>query len=77
MPGPSPNVDSAAGSVHHQYRACAGMVAGRGECICMHSESKTFGGWPGVKKDSKETTSLQENHQGQTDILLKVQGLDC
>ena len=35
----------------------------------MHSEAKTFGIWPGVKKGSKEATSLQEKHQGQTDIL--------
>ena len=41
--------------------------------ICTHIEAKTFGGWPGVKKGSKEATSLQENHQGQTDILQKVQ----
>ena len=27
----------------------------------MHSEAKNFGGWPGVKKGSKEATSLQEN----------------
>ena len=40
-------------------------------------ETKTFGGWPGVKKGSKETTFLQEQHQGQTEILQKVQGLDC
>ena len=57
-PGPSPTVDSAAGSGHHQYRACSGMAAGRCECICTHSEAKTFGGWPGVKKGSKEATSL-------------------
>ena len=56
---------------------CSGMAADRCECICMHSEAKTFGGWPGVKKGSKEATSLQEKHQGQTDILQKVQGLDC
>ena len=43
----------------------------------MHSEAKTFVGWPGVKEDSKEANSLQEKHQGQTDILQKVQGLDC
>jgi hypothetical protein len=42
-----------------------------------HGEAKTFGGWPGVKKGSKEATSFQEKHQGQTDILQKVQGLDC
>ena len=42
-PGPSPKVDSAAGSGHHQYRACSGMAAGRCECICTHSEVKTFG----------------------------------
>ncbi|CAB1459446.1 unnamed protein product [Pleuronectes platessa] len=47
------------------------MAAGRCECICTHSEAKTFGGWPGVKKGSKEATSLQEKHQGQTDILPK------
>uniref|UniRef100_A0A8C7VEA5 Choline transporter-like protein n=1 Tax=Oncorhynchus mykiss TaxID=8022 RepID=A0A8C7VEA5_ONCMY len=52
------------------------MAAGRCECICTHSEAKTFGGWPGVKKGSKEATSLQEEHQRQTDILQKVQGLD-
>ncbi len=51
--------------------------AGRCECICMHSEVKTFGGWPGVKKGSKEATSLQEKHQGKTDILQKVQRLHC
>uniref|UniRef100_A0A674CN03 Uncharacterized protein n=1 Tax=Salmo trutta TaxID=8032 RepID=A0A674CN03_SALTR len=28
-PGPSPKVDLAAGSGHHQYRACSGMDAGR------------------------------------------------
>ena len=61
---------------HHQYRACSGMAAGRGECICMHSEAKPFGGWPGVKKGSKEATALQEKHQGQTDILQKIQQLD-
>ena len=41
-PGPSPKVDSAAGSGHHQYRACSGMEAGRCECICTHSEAKTL-----------------------------------
>ena len=49
----------------------------RCECICTHSEVMTFERWPGVKKSSKEATSLQEKHQGQTDILQKVQGLDC
>ena len=39
--------------------------------------AKTFGGWPGVMKCSKEATSLQEKRQGQTDILQSVQGLDC
>ena len=29
------------------------------------------------KKGSKKATSLQEKHQGQTDILQKVQGLHC
>ncbi|KAG2470479.1 UBP8 hydrolase, partial [Polypterus senegalus] len=47
------------------------MAAGRCECICMHSEAKTIAGWPGVKKGSKEAISLQEKHQGQTDILQK------
>ena len=51
------------------------MAAGRCECICTHSEAKTFGGWPGVKKGSKEATSLQEKHQGQTDILQKGTGI--
>ena len=50
------------------------MVVGRCECICTHSEAKTFGGWPGVKKGSKEATSLQQKHQGQTDILQKDWG---
>ena len=79
-PGPSSKVDSAAGSGNHQYRACSGMATGIGsaqECICTHSEAKTFGGWPGVKKGRKEATSPQEKHQGQTDILQKVQGLVC
>ncbi|ROL50449.1 hypothetical protein DPX16_21016 [Anabarilius grahami] len=47
-----------------------------GECICTHSEAKTFGQWPGVKKGSKEATSLQENHQGKTEILQALQGMD-
>ena len=72
--GPSPKVDSAEGSGHHQYRAYSGMAAGMCECIFTHSEAKTFRGWPGVKKGNKEATSLQEKHQGQTDILQK--GLD-
>ena len=66
-PGPSPKVDSAVGSGHHQYRAFSGMAAGRCYCIYTHSEAK---------KGSKEATSLQGKHQGQTDILQKVQGLD-
>uniref|UniRef100_A0A9J8BUN8 Uncharacterized protein n=1 Tax=Cyprinus carpio carpio TaxID=630221 RepID=A0A9J8BUN8_CYPCA len=37
------------------------MAAGRCERICTHSEAKTFGRWPGVKKGSKEATSLQKN----------------
>lgn len=41
----------------------------------MHSEVKTFGGWPGMQKGCREATSLQEKHQGRTDILPKVQGL--
>ena len=51
--------------------------AGRYECIGTHSEAKTFEAWLGVKKGSKEATSLQEKHQRQVDILQKVQGLDC
>ena len=76
-PGPSPKVDSAVGSGHQQNSAYSGMAAGRCECVCTHSEANTFGGWPGVKKGSKEATSLQEKHQGQTGILQKAQGLDC
>ena len=38
---------------------------------------RRLGGWPGAKKGSKEATSLQEIHQGQTNILQRVQGLDC
>jgi hypothetical protein len=49
------------------------MAAGRCECICTHNDAKNLGGWPGVKKGSKEATSLQEKHQGQTDILQNVQ----
>ena len=64
-------------SSKRQDRLLKLMAAGRCECVCTHSEAKTFGGWPGVKKGSKEPTSLQEKHQGQTDILQKVQGLDC
>ncbi len=67
-------VDSAVGSEHLQCRACSGMAAGRCECIWMHSEAKTFGGWPDVKK---RATSLQEKHQEQTDILQKLQRLHC
>ena len=52
-PEPSPKVDSAAGSGDNQYRACSGMAAGRCECICTHSEAKTFVGWPGVKKGNR------------------------
>uniref|UniRef100_A0A9J8AJZ0 Tc1-like transposase DDE domain-containing protein n=1 Tax=Cyprinus carpio carpio TaxID=630221 RepID=A0A9J8AJZ0_CYPCA len=38
------------------------MAAGRCEHICTHSEEKTFGRWPGVKKGSKEATSLQKKN---------------
>jgi hypothetical protein len=40
------------------------------ELSLLHSETKTFGGWSGVKKGNKEATSLQEKHQGQTDRLI-------
>ena len=62
-------------SCHQQCRACSGMAAGWCESICTHTEAKTFGQQPGVKKASKEA-SLQEKHQGQTEILQEVQGLD-
>lgn len=39
-------------------------------------EAKTFGQGLGVKKKSKEATYLQEKHQGQTEILQVVKGLD-
>lgn len=65
-PGPSPKVNSAAGSCLQHCRACSGTAAGRCECICTHSEDKTFAGWPGVKKGSKEPTSL----------LVKTSGTD-
>ena len=52
------------------------MAAGGCDCICTHSEVKTFGRQPGVKKDSKEITSLQEKHPGQTDILQEIPKLD-
>ncbi len=74
MPGPSPPEESATESCHYQCKACSGMAAGVCESICMHSEAKTFGQRPGVKKGSKEATSLQEKHQGQTEILQEVQG---
>uniref|UniRef100_A0AAZ3R706 Uncharacterized protein n=1 Tax=Oncorhynchus tshawytscha TaxID=74940 RepID=A0AAZ3R706_ONCTS len=66
-PGPSPKTDSVAGSGHHLYRACSGMAAGRCEYICTHSEVKTFGGWPGVKKGSKEAIrkKLVRRRQGE------------
>jgi len=41
-----------------------------------HCEDKTFGQQPDVRKGSSETTSLREKHQGQTEILQEVQGLD-
>lgn len=53
MPAPSPKV---AQLRYHQCRTCSGMAAGRRECVC----TKTFEGWPGVKKGNKEATSLQE-----------------
>ncbi|CAB1417401.1 unnamed protein product [Pleuronectes platessa] len=33
------------------------MTAGRCECICTHSDKKTFGGRPGVKKGRKKSSS--------------------
>ena len=51
------------------------MAEGRCECICTHIEAKTFGGWPGVKKGSKEATSLQEKHQGQTEGTAEGTGI--
>ena len=76
-PGPSLKSVSAAGSGYQQCRACSGMAAGRCECICTHCEAETLGARPGLKEGSKEATSLQKKHQGQTDILQKVQGVDC
>ncbi|KAK1794954.1 hypothetical protein P4O66_010149 [Electrophorus voltai] len=57
--------------VNNQCEACSGMAEVRCECISTNSEAKAFGGWLGVKNGSKEATSLQEKHQGQTDILQK------
>jgi len=68
--------ESATESYLQQSRACSGMTAGWCESICTHSEAKTFGQRPGVKKSSREATSLQEKRQGQTEILQEVQGLD-
>jgi len=49
---------------HQQCRPCS-ILAGDGyECICTHSDAKTFGQQPGIKKGSKEATSLQEINQG-------------
>lgn len=42
-----------------------------------HNETKSFGGWLVVKKGSKEVPSLQDVHQGLTDVLQDLQGLDC
>ncbi|KAL7854680.1 hypothetical protein SRHO_G00168700 [Serrasalmus rhombeus] len=62
---------SATGSGYQQCRVCSGMAAGRCECICTHCEAETLGARPGLKEGSKEATSLQKKHQGQTDILQK------
>ena len=59
-------------SSHHQSIACSILAAEGCECICTHSEVKTFRHRPCVKKGSKEATSLQEKHQGRTQILQEV-----
>ncbi|KAG8543626.1 hypothetical protein GDO81_024160 [Engystomops pustulosus] len=41
------------------------------------ASAETLGARPGVKEGSKEASSLQKKHQRQTDILEKVQGVDC
>lgn len=46
-PGLSPKVDSAVELGHHYCRACSGMAIDQYECICMHSEGKTFVRCPG------------------------------
>ena len=51
-------------------------IGSRWVWVCTHSEAKTFGQRPGVKKGSKEATSLQEKHQGKTEIQQEAQGLD-
>lgn len=61
--GPSPKSDSAGGFGHHQCRGFPGMAVGRCEQICTWSEVKTSGRWTGVKKGTKEATSLQEKNR--------------
>uniref|UniRef100_A0A096LXB5 Paired domain-containing protein n=1 Tax=Poecilia formosa TaxID=48698 RepID=A0A096LXB5_POEFO len=38
------------------------------QSICTHCEAETIGARPELKEGSKEATSLQEKHHGQTDI---------
>ena len=67
--------ESATEWCHHQCRAQYWQQVGVSASARTVRE-KTFGQRPGVKKGSKEATSLQEKHQGQTEILQEVQGLD-
>lgn len=69
----SPPQECATESCCHQCRSCSVLAAGECEYICSHTEAKTFGQLCGKKGN----TSLKEKHQGQTEILQKVQELDC
>lgn len=63
VPGSSLEVVLAEGSKYHKCRAFSGVAAGRCESV---SKAKTFAGRVYVTKGSKEATSLQEKHHGQT-----------
>ena len=60
-PGPSAKADSAAGSGHHQYRACSGMAAGRCEGICKHSGQRLLDDGLGSRRASKKPLLSRKN----------------
>ena len=64
--------------MHHQYKACSGMAAGRCECICTHSEAKTLEDGLVSRRAAKKPLLPRKNIR---DILIFCkryrQGLDC
>jgi len=53
-------------------KSCSILAEDDFECICTQRKAKSFVKQTGIKKGSKEATSLQEKPQRWTEILQEV-----